>query len=331
MKSTGNYCLGVADAAQVLFPRSRVDTDAHLSEKLRPLWIHDGTTRFPIHKASPSATHYEFLRSDRESCLKRGIEVRCRISDLLRAEGRLDETHCDGESLARVLKTAMERACESRVSHFVSPGIVEAPNETLEGEYAKRNFPQVLLSNFIPSYLKVTFVDSTRTWRLEIVDIKSTQPRALPLAKSEFEKKVSSVFTSVRSLSCGRKLTRIHSPRQLFDNERFKLETYRYFVRLIVSKLVQEDPFFRRLVVSRTLVVWRYAGCYSDKCHYRNPRCFLNDNHHLSVEQLEEELQVLRKCDTAWVQRILFDRVPRELGLKKELSSTSGSDSGYSS
>lgn len=331
MKTTGNYCLGVADAAQVLFPRSRVDTDARLAEKLRPLWLHDGTTRFPLYTASPSTTHYEFLRSDRESSLQRGLEVRRRISDLLRAEKRLDETHCDGESLARVLKSAMGRARESRVSQFVSPGIVEAPNERLGGEYLKRNFPQVLWSNFIPSYLKVTFVESSRTWRLEVVDVKSTQPRALPLARSKSEEKVSSLYASLRSLSCGRKLTRIHSPRQLFDNERFKLETYRCFSRLIVSSLGEEDPFFRRLVVSRNLVVWRYAGCYSLACHYQNPRCFLNHNHRLSIEHLEEELQVLKKCDTAWVKRILFNRVPRELGLQKELYPPSDSDSGYSS
>ncbi|GAA5997012.1 hypothetical protein JCM5350_005558, partial [Sporobolomyces pararoseus] len=205
-----------------------------------------------------------------------------------------------------VLKSAMVRARESRVSQFVSPGIVEAPNERLGEEYFKRNFPQVLWSNFIPSYLKVTFVESNRTWRLEVVDVKSTQPRALPLARSKSEEK-------------------------LFDNERFKLETYRYFSRLIVSSLGEEDPFFRRLVVSRTLVVWRYAGCYSLACHYQNPRCFLNHNHRLSIEHLEEELQVLQKCDTAWVKRILFNRVPRELGLKKELYPHSDSDSGYSS
>ncbi|GAA5937609.1 uncharacterized protein JCM15063_002066 [Sporobolomyces koalae] len=300
--------LGVGDVAKTLYPRTVKKKPAELANVLRPWYKHDGKSRSREYTAEPFGSHHECF-SPRANLL-RGTTVRRAIVDVLRNERRVDESHRNGESLDRVLEFAMHASKSKGEAYFISPGLITAPDWELAEQYRQHGWkdPGIRWSSFRPSLLKITFVPANLTWRLEVVDIKSTQPSSVP---NDPVRPVRAFFDPLFLTSS--------SPSQLFLSEIFKLEVYRYFLRLLVEELRDRDSFFDCLVISRTLSVWRYEGCFSRNCG--EPYCILNspgiNSHHI-----EDALWIGESANTQWVETHLFTRIPRELGLAKATTTT---------
>ncbi|GAA5937605.1 uncharacterized protein JCM15063_002065 [Sporobolomyces koalae] len=280
IKYRGTRALGVADVANTLYPRIVEKEPAKLTDVVCAWQKHDGDYRSPDVTASRFKSHHTCF--SHRARLLRGKTVRRAIVDVLRREDRVDESHLNGESLDRVLEWAMEISRHTGEAEFISPGLIIAPDWELAEQYRQYGWkdPGIRWSAFRPSLLKITFVPANLTWRLEVVDIKSTQPSSVP-----------------------------DDP--LFPCEDFKLQVYRYFLRLLVEDIKMSDPFFRRLVVSRDINLWRYTGCFSRACD--DPDCILNSPW-IDSDYIERAMRITRiDLHPLILLHLMLSRLPRSL------------------
>ncbi|GAA5824027.1 hypothetical protein JCM10212_007053 [Sporobolomyces blumeae] len=192
----------------------------------------------------------------------------------------------------------MMKAFDAQAPVYVNTGPVRPPNLSRDYALAGWEPPGVVWTNFKPPLLKLTFVEKTERCTLHVIDIKSTHPD-------------------------------VDVPNGMFQDERFKLQAYRFFLRRLIDDMIEDasvNDLFRRFLVktdvSRTLTVLRYKGCFANQCRHDGPPCFLNRGHDVTVDQLETLLKTEVKIDPRQVKSVLFRRIPRLLGVEEEVLRT---------
>ncbi|BGP72158.1 hypothetical protein NBRC10513v2_005549 [Rhodotorula toruloides] len=254
--------------------------------------------------AKPSYSHSEWFAWSLEARLKRGRETRNRIYEALREEGVLLEPG-NHAPVGEWLVEAMEKAARTGRPVYVKPGLTASPN--FASVYREYGFTSAIRwANFRPALLKVTHRprNTRKPWSLQIIDIKSTHPRAVEADKV-------SHFLFARN---DRSLTPLP---QVHLQDQFRILAYRHFLAQIVEDIKRDDyarqdfPLLRRLAISHICALWRYTGCYSTTCN--DDECILNDK--VDAAKLTHFLEIPVEHNKRWIENLLFHEVPTRVGV----------------
>jgi hypothetical protein len=265
--------------------------------------------RLPSYQAEPCLDHSVFLIRNRDFQLRRGIQTRKRIMDVVRQADVLNEAHQNLEGVDDVLRDALRKARDSDCPQFVSLGLVAPPNVTKA--YIKEGYapPGIKWANFKPALLKISWT-SSRNAELQVIEIKST----------ENYRDVSSSTARSPPLEADD-----DHPHQIDRAKRFQLRTYRHFLLKLIPSLGdppsrhkprRKSDLLDHLRHAPTSALWTYTGCYSDYCCDMDG-CFLNRTG-LSPHEMEENMIVEDvKPERTLTKDVLYWKVPSMLGAKR--------------